>query len=240
MFAGLVIFLLIGYPVAFSLAAVGLAFALFGIETEPARFELPQHDPAPAVRHHVERSPAGDPVLHLHGRHPRALAACRGHARGLRPAVRAGARRPCLCGDAGRRHPRRDHRHGGRLGDRHGADRAAGDDALRLRHAARHRRHRRLGHHHPADTAGAGADRARRPARAVGRRHVSRRDRPQRSCRSRCSASISWSLSLSAADGDAGAAARGAHAAAAGRSPGSWCAAWCRRSPSSSWCSARS
>ena len=33
MFAGLVIFLLIGYPVAFSLAAVGLGFAFFGIET---------------------------------------------------------------------------------------------------------------------------------------------------------------------------------------------------------------
>jgi len=33
MFAALVLFLLIGYPVAFSLAAVGLAFAFFGIET---------------------------------------------------------------------------------------------------------------------------------------------------------------------------------------------------------------
>ena len=32
MFAGLVIFLLIGYPVAFSLAAVGLIFGLIGIE----------------------------------------------------------------------------------------------------------------------------------------------------------------------------------------------------------------
>jgi tripartite ATP-independent transporter DctM subunit len=31
MFAGLIVFLLIGYPVAFSLAAVGLAFAAFGI-----------------------------------------------------------------------------------------------------------------------------------------------------------------------------------------------------------------
>ena len=33
MFAGLIVFLLIGYPVAFSLAAVGLGFALFGIAT---------------------------------------------------------------------------------------------------------------------------------------------------------------------------------------------------------------
>jgi tripartite ATP-independent transporter DctM subunit len=33
MFAGLIVFLLIGYPVAFSLGAVGLAFAAFGIST---------------------------------------------------------------------------------------------------------------------------------------------------------------------------------------------------------------
>src|SRR6476660_5055165 len=32
MFAGLVVFLLLGYPVAFSLAFTGLAFALLGIE----------------------------------------------------------------------------------------------------------------------------------------------------------------------------------------------------------------
>src|SRR3989337_2313721 len=33
MFAGLIVFLLFGYPVAFSLAAVGLGFAFFGIST---------------------------------------------------------------------------------------------------------------------------------------------------------------------------------------------------------------
>ena len=32
MFVGLVVFMLIGYPVAFSLAAVGLFFGFFGIE----------------------------------------------------------------------------------------------------------------------------------------------------------------------------------------------------------------
>ncbi|HAS87174.1 MAG TPA: C4-dicarboxylate ABC transporter, partial [Candidatus Competibacteraceae bacterium] len=32
MFSALVVFLLIGYPVAFSLAAVGIAFGLLGIE----------------------------------------------------------------------------------------------------------------------------------------------------------------------------------------------------------------
>ena len=41
MFAGLVVFLLIGYPVAFSLCFTGLAFGLFGIELgmlQPALF----------------------------------------------------------------------------------------------------------------------------------------------------------------------------------------------------------
>ena len=33
MFAGLIVFLLFGYPVAFSLAAVGIGFAFFGIST---------------------------------------------------------------------------------------------------------------------------------------------------------------------------------------------------------------
>ncbi len=36
MFAALVVFLLLGYPVAFSLAAVGLIFALLGIELPSA------------------------------------------------------------------------------------------------------------------------------------------------------------------------------------------------------------
>ena len=46
MFAGLVLFLLLGYPVAFALAANGLVFGLIGIELgllEPALFQaLPE------------------------------------------------------------------------------------------------------------------------------------------------------------------------------------------------------
>ena len=46
MFAGLVVFLLLGYPVAFSLAANGLLFGLIGIELgllEPALLQaLPE------------------------------------------------------------------------------------------------------------------------------------------------------------------------------------------------------
>ena len=37
MFCGLVVFLLLGYPVAFALAANGLLFGLLGIATRPAR-----------------------------------------------------------------------------------------------------------------------------------------------------------------------------------------------------------
>ena len=37
MFAALVIFLLLGYPVAFSLAANGLIFGLIGIPSRPER-----------------------------------------------------------------------------------------------------------------------------------------------------------------------------------------------------------
>jgi len=42
MFGGLVIFLLIGYPVAFSLAAVGLVFGIIGIELGYFQFALLQ------------------------------------------------------------------------------------------------------------------------------------------------------------------------------------------------------
>ena len=139
---------------------------------------------------------AGDPVLHLHGRDPGAVRPRRGSARRHRPAVRPDARRARLCGDPGRRAARRDHRHGRRLGHRHGDDLAAGDVALRLRSAHRHRRHRRLRHHHPDHPAIAGADRARRPLGQLGRRHVRRRDRSRASCRSGCSAPGSSSVSI--------------------------------------------
>ncbi len=42
MFGALVLFLLLGYPVAFALAANGLIFGLIGIETRPIPAGLPQ------------------------------------------------------------------------------------------------------------------------------------------------------------------------------------------------------
>ena len=140
MFGGLIVFMLIGYPVAFSLAAVGLVFGFIGIQTGYFTIAFLQALPDRRLRHHLQRPPARHPVLHLHGRDPRALRPGRGSARGHRPAVRPGARRPRLRRDPGRRDPRRDHRHGRRIGHRHGRDLAAGHDALRLRHEARHRR----------------------------------------------------------------------------------------------------
>ena len=51
MFGGLIVFLLIGYPAAFSLGAVGLFFALIGIE-------LDFFQPTFLAKKLVEKSPA--------------------------------------------------------------------------------------------------------------------------------------------------------------------------------------
>ena len=178
MFGALIVVFLIGFPVAFSLAALGLAFGVVGIVTGHFEEVFLQALPLSVLRHRLQRAPARHSLLHLHGRDPRALRPRRGPARGHRSALRQDPRRPRLCGHPGRRGARRDHRHGGGIGHRHGGDRAAGDEALRLRHEARHRRHRRVGHHHAAHPALARAHRARRAARPLGGRHVSRRDRP--------------------------------------------------------------
>ena len=177
MFAALVVVFLIGFPVAFSLAALGLMFGMFSIHLGffPAQYmaNLPSQD----LRDPVERPVAGDPVLHLHGRDPRALRPRRGSARRHGTALRPASRRARLRRHPRRRGSRRDHRHGRRLGDRDGRDLAPDHDALRLRHEARHRRDRGLGDDHPAHPAVARAGRARRSARQVRRRHVQGRDR---------------------------------------------------------------
>src|SRR3989442_555728 len=111
-----------------------------------------------------------DPRAQRHGGRP---------ARHHRAAVRADPRRTRLCRDLRRRAARSDYRRGGRVGDLDGIDLAADHAALRLRPQDRERCHRRLRDartDHPAEP---GADRARRPARALGRRHVRRRDLPR-------------------------------------------------------------
>ena len=177
-----------------------------------------------AVRHHLERPAARDPVLHLHGRDPGALRARRGPARFDRAIVRSGARRHVLCGDLRRRDPRRDHRHGRGLGDRHGRDLDDADDPLRLLDAPHDGRDRGLRHHHAAHPAVARARRARRRARPLGRRHVCRRDRPEPHP-GRAVLHLGADRQPDLAEGRAGAAARSAHAARLGAAGRNACAA---------------
>ena len=189
---------------------------------------LPGQPAAQRFRHPVERAAAGDPLLHADGGGAREVRPGRGHARLDGPAVRPGARRARLLGDHRRLHPRRHHRHGGGPGDRDGDDRAAGDDALPLRHALRLRRARRLGHHHPAGAALAGAGGAGRPARPLGRRHVQGRlgtvDPAGAAVRH-----LHLRAVAAAASPRARRAARGAHASRPRRCGTSRCAASCRR-----------
>ncbi len=74
MFVSLIVFLLIGYPVAFSLAANGLVFFVIGVELAPLSSGNITLDLATALRHArtllghpVERDVAGHSLLHLHG-----------------------------------------------------------------------------------------------------------------------------------------------------------------------------
>ena len=178
MFAGLVFIMLIGFPVAFSLAALGLGFGFLAIELGyfPAQFH--GQPAASDLRHHVERlcsrsrsSPSwarfsSDAAWRktcsrapgqLFGSVPGGLAYA---------VIIVGAMLGAITGTVAG------------LGDRDGRDLAADHAALRLQPAHRDRRHRRVGHDHAADPAFAGADRPGRPARTLGRRHVQGRDRP--------------------------------------------------------------
>jgi TRAP-type mannitol/chloroaromatic compound transport system permease large subunit len=71
MFAALVVFLLLGYPVAFALAANGVIFGLIGLKLglfDVTLFQaLPQR-----IWEVVERHAVGGTVLHFHGPDPRA------------------------------------------------------------------------------------------------------------------------------------------------------------------------
>ena len=165
------------------------------------------------VRDHGQRHAARGSVLHLHGADPRAQRDGRGPARHDRPAVRAGARRAGVRGDLRRRAARCDHRRGGGLGDLDGADLAADHAALRLRPAAGNRRDRRLGNAGADHSAVAGADRAGRPARPLGGRHVRRRDLPGAGAHQLVRALRARSASCCHAQLRAGIAARSAHAA---------------------------
>ena len=174
MFGGLVLFMLIGYPVAFSLAALGLAFGFFAIQLGYFR-GLPAGHPGRIFGSILANELLlAIPFFTFMGA---ILEKC-GLAEDMLDSMGqlfGRPRRPRLFGDHRRLHPRRDHRHGRGAGDRDGADLPAGDDALQVQHALRDRRAGGLGHHHAARAAVAGADRAGRPARPLGGRHVPRR-----------------------------------------------------------------
>ena len=59
--------MIIGYPAAFSLAAVGLFFGFIGIELGLIAARLPRQPDLPALLRRLQRSAAGHPVLHLMG-----------------------------------------------------------------------------------------------------------------------------------------------------------------------------
>ena len=175
MFASLVIMLLLGYPAAFSLGAVGLIYALVGIELGEFRPDflraLPErvygvmnNDTLLAIPFFtfmglvLERSGMAEDLLdtigQLFGTIRGGLALCR-----------------CIC----RRVARGNYRRGRSLGDLDGPDLAADHAALRVRPAHGYGHHcglRDAGADHPALS---GIDRDGRPARQVGRRHVRRR-----------------------------------------------------------------
>ncbi len=165
-------FLLLGYPVAFSLAAIGLIFAFVGIELGLFRPDFLQALPERVYGVMNNDTLLAIPFFTFMG----LILERSGMAEDLLDTIGqlfgTDPRRPRLCGDLRRRAARRHHRRGRRLGDLDGPDLAADHAALRLRPARRHRRHRRLRHAGADHSAVAGADRHGRPARPLGRRHV--------------------------------------------------------------------
>ena len=180
MFVGLVVFLLLGFPVAFCLAACGLFFGLIGIEFGSAArrrllqalplriFGIMQNDTLLAIPFFtfmgliLERCGMAEDLLDTIGQ--------------LFGPIRGGL---ALRGDLGRRDAGGNHRRGRRVGDLDGPDLAADHAALRLRPAHRHRRDRRLRHAGADHPAVAGADHPGRPARPQRRRHVQGRVHPR-------------------------------------------------------------
>ena len=76
MFLGMIIFMLYGFPVAFSLATVGLVFGVIGIFTEHFSPAFLQALPL-RIFGIVSNDLLLHSFLHLHGRDPGAMRACR-------------------------------------------------------------------------------------------------------------------------------------------------------------------
>src|SRR6218665_3345074 len=125
MFAGLIVFLLLGFPVAFSLGACGLFFAFVGIELGVLNASLLQAGPLRIFGIMENDTLLGIPFFSRRGRR---LIPARTHA----PTVRPRPWRPGAGGGLRRRTAGRHHRRGGGVGDLDGSDLAADHAALRL------------------------------------------------------------------------------------------------------------
>ena len=218
MFASLVIMLLLGYPAAFSLGAVGLIFAFVGIRARRVPAGLPASASRARLRRDEQRHAARDPVLYVHGIGAGAVRHGRGPARHHRAVVRHHPRRPRLRRRVRRRPARGDDRRRRRFRDLDGPDLAADHAALWLRPPDGDRHHRGLRHVGANHSAFAGSDRDGRPARQVGRRHVRRRLHPGHRARGPvCRICLSRDIDLP--EGGSGAAGGGHWLPRKGRQP---------------------
>ncbi len=176
MFGGLVLFMLFGYPVSFSLAALGIAFGFVAIDHGFFTFSYLQAIPGRVFGNVLSNDLLlAVPFFTFMGAILERCGLAEDMLDSMVPVVRPDPGRPRLLGHHRRLHPGRHHRHRRRPGHRHGTDLDAGDDPIQIQYPLHHRRAGRVRHHHPARAAVARADRARRPARQVGGRYVSRR-----------------------------------------------------------------
>ena len=129
MFAGLIVFMLIGFPVAFSLSALGLAFGLLAIEVGYFGPEFLQALPYRIFGIMSNELLLAIPFFTFSGAILEKSGLAEDLLEGAGQLFGAVPGRPRLRGDLRRRHPRRGHRHGRGLGHRHGDDLAAGDAA---------------------------------------------------------------------------------------------------------------
>ena len=165
MFVATIGAVLVGYPVAFTLAGVGLMFAGARDVARRIRPDDPRGAHRALLRHHDQRDAGGGAAVRLHGRDARALEDRRGAAHDDGRALRRAARRPRLLGRDRRRAAGGVHRHRRRHGGHDGPAVAAGDDARGLRPEARRRHDLRRGHARADHPAVDGADlRRRHPA----------------------------------------------------------------------------
>jgi TRAP-type mannitol/chloroaromatic compound transport system permease large subunit len=152
MFGTMILFMLIGFPVAFSLAAVGLFFGILGINTGHFDPSFLQALPFRFTGSFPTTCCCRSPSSRLWVRSSSA-AVLRKICLKAPASCSADPRRSRLCGYHRRRHSRRHHRNGRSLRHRHGRDLSPDHDPLWLRYAARNRRYCSIRNDHAADPA---------------------------------------------------------------------------------------